>query len=300
MLKRILAILITLNFFLSACNDATKKPENGIDKVVVKSDTSYSINTVDAVSLDGEQDIRTVLCQNWMNVDDAETLAETDDNSSLLLPIRTFDFFGDNTVVKNYRNKLDYGSWDFDAEKKVITIRLTSSGEKMVYKIASIAADELNVKNNELNTSTILNFEASGYKLKNINDEPFHMYNNGWRLAPHKKESDDQVKQRLKDNLHFFILFYKSALAKNDKTVSFYGLPSCLKWYGGGIYMMPKKDINPEWIKCFYNKDQAMQAYALMEKLMDKKYNWPKENISWVKKNLVVLEQMYANLEAMN
>ena len=94
MLKQILAILITLNFFLSACNNATKKPENGIDKVVVKSDTSYSIKNVDAVSLDGEQDIRTVLCQNWMNVDDAETLAETDDNSSLLLPIRTFDFFG--------------------------------------------------------------------------------------------------------------------------------------------------------------------------------------------------------------
>ena len=33
-----------------------------------------------------------------------------------------------------------------------------------------------------------------------------------------------------------------------------------------------------------------------MSALMDKKYKWSKENISWVKKNLDVLEQMYSKL----
>jgi hypothetical protein len=34
----------------------------------------------------------------------------------------------------------------------------------------------------------------------------------------------------------------------------------------------------------------------MMEKVITMKYKWSKEKISWVKKNLQVLEQMYQNL----
>ncbi|HQW83759.1 MAG TPA: hypothetical protein PK987_04830, partial [Ferruginibacter sp.] len=101
----------------------------------------------------------------------------------------------------------------------------------------------------------------------------------------------------LKENIHFFLLFYKSALDKDEKTVSFWGLPSCFKWYGGGIFLKKEKELKENWINCFYNKEQAMQAYHLAEKLMEVKYTWPKGEQNWLKLNLAVLEQMYKKLD---
>jgi hypothetical protein len=60
--------------------------------------------------------------------------------------------------------------------------------------------------------------------------------------------------------------------------------------------MVKEKDLAENWFNCFYSKAQAMKAYQLMDDIIGKKYKWSKDNISWVKKNLLVLEQMYANL----
>ena len=42
-----------------------------------------------------------------------------------------------------------------------------------------------------------------------------------------------------------------------------------------------------------------MKAYSIMDKDMEKKYSWPKQNIDCLKKNLFVLEQMIKNFDAM-
>jgi len=96
--------------------------------------------------------------------------------------------------------------------------------------------------------------------------------------------------------LHFHILFYRDNLARESKTISFYGFPTCLKWYAGGIYIVKEGDLEENWSYCFYSKAQSMVAYKMMDALLGKKYDWPKGKVSWVKKNLVVLEQMYERL----
>jgi hypothetical protein len=60
--------------------------------------------------------------------------------------------------------------------------------------------------------------------------------------------------------------------------------------------MVKENELAGNWFECFYSKAQAMQAYKMMEDVIGKKYKWTKGNMSWVKKNLLVLEQMYANL----
>jgi len=112
-------------------------------------------------------------------------------------------------------------------------------------------------------------------------------------------ETDAALHARLKDNLHFFILYYKDAIAKNPDLVSFYGLPSCLRWYSGGIFMKKVEDLSAEWLKCFYNDEEAMKAYNIMDKVMDKKYTWPKDNSSWLQQNLAVLQQIYNNVDSL-
>ena len=166
-----------------------------------------------------------------------------------------------------------------------------------MYKIAKIAYDEMTLVNTGIGSTTNLKFIAPGKRYKNTNDEPYSLENNRWRIKPKNKESDSAIHQRLKENLYFFILFYKSALAKEDKVVSFWGLPSCFKWYGGAIFIKKKDELKDNWINCFYNKDQAMQAYALADKLLSQKYNWPKGERNWLKLNLAVVELMYKKLD---
>ena len=220
-----------------------------------------------------------------------------DENSKFEIPYRSFYFSTKGSFVKNPRNTFDYGTWSFDEAAKTITINNNIDGEKDIYKIASIAYNELILVNTGVNSTTNLKFIAPGLRFKNANDEPFFVDNNRWRIKPKQKEPDSAIHRRLKENLHFFILFYKDVLAKDEKTVSFWGLPSCFKWYGGAIFIKKENELKENWVDCFYNKEQAMKAYAVAEKLMEKKYVWPKGEQNWIKQNLFVLEQMYKNLD---
>jgi hypothetical protein len=105
------------------------------------------------------------------------------------------------------------------------------------------------------------------------------------------------VRARLKQFIWFHILFYRDNLGNDEKRISFYGFPTCLKWYAGGIFMIKEKDLPPNWFDCFYNKEQALEAYKMMESIIGKRYIWSRDkSVSWVAKNLSVLEQMYRKL----
>lgn len=294
MIKRIFtAILISVVIF--SCNNTADKTETKKeDRPVV---SKKNENWGKLIYLDTAENIYNILCQAWVLEDDAEGLEGMNENSKFEIPYRSFYFSTKGTFVKNPRNTFDYGNWGFDDAAKTITINNVIDKSKDIYKIARIAADELVLVNVGVNSTTNLKFIASAKRFKNAKDEPFFLENNRWRIKPKSKESDSAIHQRLKENIHFFILFYRSALAKDDKQVSFWGLPSCFKWYGGGIYLKTEKELKANWIDCFYNKDQAMQAYAFADKLLSQKYDWPKGESNWLKLNLAVLELMYKKID---
>ena len=247
--------------------------------------------------LDTAKDMFNVLCQGWVNEDDDWALRSMNENSDLEIAHRSFYLSPGGTFVKNPRNAIDVGTWVYDDEKKTITFTYTIDRGRDVYKIAALAPDELRLLNAGINTSTILKFISRGKRLRNYEDDPFYIENNRWRLPPGGMETDEGIRLRLKANIRFFILYYRASIERKDSEVSFWGLPSPLKWYGGGIYLKKEKELPGNWIKCFYNKDQAMKAYKLAERLLEEKYEWPKKEKNWLKLNLAVLEQMYARID---
>ena len=246
------------------------------------------------VSLANEKNIEILLCQNWEMEDDLEVI-RNNGNAEGIFPFRSFSLADDFTFVKNPRNFMEYGKWSYDDAAKKITLT-SSNGAKDEYKIAAIGPDELVVINSGIGAVTKLKFVSGGKKNRNRNEGPYYIENNNWRIKPKAPETDTLIKKRLKEYLRFNILFYKDNLARQQKTISFYGFPTCLRWYSGGIGMAKKEALADNWYQCFYNKEQAMQAYNMMEAIVRRKYIWPKERMSWVKMNLLVLEQMYVNL----
>ena len=294
MIKRIFtAIIISVVIF--SCTDATDKTES--KKSDKATESKKNENRDKLIYLDTAENIYNILCQDWVLEDDAESLEGMDESSQFEIPYRSFYFSTKGTFVKNPRNTFDYGNWSFDDATKIITVNNVIDKNRDMYKIAKIAADELVLVNIGENSTTNLKFIAPAKRYKNANDEPYYLENNRWRIKPKNKESDSAIHQRLKENIHFFILFYRSALAKDDKHVSFWGLPSCFKWYGGAVYLKKKEQLKENWISCFYNKEQAMQAYNLADRLLSEKFDWPKNESNWLKLNLAVLELMYKKLD---
>lgn len=293
-MKRIFAIII-ITVFIISCND--KKDETVSTKEDQVLEEIKNNPNSNLVYLDTAQNLYNILCQGWVMEDDADALEGMGEDSKFEIPYRSFYFATNGSFVKNPRNAFDYGDWSFDESKKMITINNTVERSKDIYKIARVTSDELVLVNVGIKSITNLKFISSAKRFKNETDEPYYLENNRWRIRPKQKESDSAIHRRLKENIRFFILFYKNALAKDDKSVSFWGLPSCFKWYGGAIYLKRQDELKENWISCFYNKEQAMQAYTLGERLLSQKYDWPKGEHNWLKLNLAVVELMYKKID---
>lgn len=302
---RIIYFAAILFVFSTGCNDekkvGVKDKEEAITKAGGSIADSYTVDTLYQdlpkllVDISSSQSIEALLPQDWILEDDKDALEMASDDGSFEMPVRTLSMATDNTVIKNCRNALEEGVWKFDDAKKTLTFKYKEGGTD-VYKIRSFAADEMKLTNIGIGSETVLKFVADGKRYKNKNDDPFYFMNNKWRNKPNVPENDAAIKLRLKDNLHFFILYYKDAIARRASVVSFYGFPSCLRWYAGGIYIQDDKEQLAKWEDCFYSEKQAAKALGIMKEVLTKKYTWPKAPANWIKQNLSVLEQVYQNL----
>ncbi len=293
-MKRFFISAVISSIFLWGCGEeasSSKEPAMTVADSMKAANAVYRDLLVDISKV---RSIRPLLSQGWEMEDDLDVIRDNGQAEGNY-PFRSFYFSVDSSFVRNPRNFMQYGKWSFDEAKKTITLQY-SNGGKDQYKIAALGAHDLVVINSGEGSVTRLKFVAAGKRYKHKEDDPYYIENNRWRIKPRFAETDEQVKKRLKDFLHFYVLYYRDNLAKEENIISFYGLPTCLKWYAGGIYMVKEEDLAGNWFSCFYSKEQAMKAYRMMEDLISQKYTWDKTSISWVKKNLLVLEQMYARL----
>ena len=301
---KIICFTAMLFILTTGCNE-NKKADEG-KKIVTDSkkqstEDSYNTDTMFQAlpnmleDLSSSTNMEQLLTQNWVLDDDKEALEMASDGGAFEMPVRSFSMAADFTIVKNIRNAMDNGTWKFDEAKKILTLKYTN-GSSDIYKLRALAADKMKLTNVGIKSETVLTFVSDAKRYKNAADDPFYIANNKWRIKPGASESDVAIKQRLKDNLRFFILFYRDVIARKSAAASFYGLPSCLEWYAGRISIQNKKEISQKWKDCFYNDAQAMKAYDMMDNVITKKITWPKGTTNWLKKNLFALEQIYQNL----
>jgi len=288
LITRIITIIGIAAIVFSCNNNANKSGSSKTDSTKSSADNSL-------LYLDTARDMYNILSQGWVMAEDADGLEGMEENSKFEIPYRSIYFANNGSFVKDPRNEFDHGTWSFDEAAKTISVNSNAGKGNQKYKIARVSPDDLVLV--PAGSTENLKFISQGMRFKNPADDPFYIENNRWRIKPKAKETDSAIHQRLKENLHFFILFYKAVIAKNDRQVSFWGLPSCYKWYGGGIFLKKENELKANWINCFYNKEQAMQAYDIADRLLSKKYTWPKGERNWLKLNLAVLEQMYGKMD---
>lgn len=280
-----LALLVLL---LTACNNPADKKDAA---VIAKDSVTSTLTDLAAVT-----DIKELLCQDWENKEDAEDAALSGSGEGLEMPFRGFSFFEDGTVVEGPRDKIKFGKWVLDEPGKIINIEYTKGG-KSKYKIAAIGVRQMIL----INTSDKkqAEYRAGAKAHKNITDDPFYGANNQWRIKPAKAETDGEIKERTAQCVLFYSKYLADNAARGGNIISFVGLPACFKWYKGGVSIIAKNKLENKWLNCFYNNEQALKGYALLDKIISKKYKWDKEEKNWVKQSADVVKQMYDTLKVL-
>jgi len=284
-MKTYLLVTAFIVIIASGCNNNAKNTQ----ATAAEKDTIVSTLT----DLSASTDIKKLLTQNWENKEDADDAALSGGGDGLEIPYRGFSFFEDASVVENPRDKIKFGKWTLDEANKMITIEYNKGG-KSQFKIVAIGAKQMILMNPADQKKT--EYKADAKIQQNPTDDPFHASNNQWRIKPVKSESDSAIKQRTEECVLFYSKFLADNANRGGNIISFVGFPTCFKWYRGGVSIKSAETLEGKWINCYYNKAQAMKAYALLDEIIGKKYKWNKEEANWVKQSADVVRQMYDTL----
>ena len=251
-------------------------------------------------NLNASGKMKDIICQTWDYKDDAADAKDADPASNMEMVYRGYCLFSDGTLVKDPRGNMQTGTWSIDEKTKPINFNFVLDNiETETYQLAYLMPYEMKLSKTAEGKKVIIDLGSEAVRHTNLKDDPFYISNNAWRFKPLKAETDEQIKERLKGCIHFFILFYDQKINAHSDAVSFIGLPSCFKWYGGGIFIQKENEIQSKWISSFYNKEQAMKAYQLGKKLISQKYDWPKNERNWLKLNVAVLRQMEKKIDSL-
>ena len=288
-MKTILTIVVFACLLITGCN--SNKTESDSESQDLK-DTIVST----LADLSASTDVRKLLCQNWENKDDAEEAALSGGGEGLEQPYRGFSFFADSTVVENPRDNIRFGKWSMNDADKLIHIVFDGNVKKQ-YKIAAIGARQMILLN--MTDKQKIVYRADAKVQQDILDDPFYSSNNLWRIKPKQSETDDAIQSRTEQCVQFYAKFLADNAGRGANIISFAGLPSCFKWYRGGISVTNKDKLETKWLNCFYSKEQALKGHAMLEKIISKKYKWNKKERDWVRQSADVMKQMYDTLKVL-
>lgn len=122
-----------------------------------------------------------------------------------------------------------------------------------------------------INGGATIAFEKLPGKFDDEALNPFSVVNNQWRIPANKKETDQQLKARLKNHCRFYEIYFKWALDNKLQKLDVRSTPSLIKIYGNGFELKPFTQLPEVWISYFYDEEDCRKANDIMEGIFKQK-----------------------------
>jgi hypothetical protein len=240
------------------------------------------------------------MCQQWelRDPDDANTSDLTYDPQTGDHLFQEIMLYRDSSVMFNPRNGMKMGKWRLGkSDNKLMLVLDFDDHTSREYVILQKRSDKLSLawKEGEKRFGMRLSSDAKAHA--NMLNDPFHPFNNQWRIRPEKLETDGQLIDRMKNCVRFYALYFRDHIMRKRSEINFAGLPSCFIWYRRGIGLTETGDLSEAWKHCFFSTQQAIKGRNIIKELFRKyDFDWPKGTPSWFYETHSVLEQIYHKL----
>ena len=169
----------------------------------------------------------------------------------------------DNTYTRDFK-KFEYGHW-----KRNDSVLLLTNNQKITisFPVRLVSKNELELISAE---GTVLNFEQQPAKFSSSADNPFSLGNNQWRIPAVKKESDQELKNRLKNHFRFHEAYFKWALDAKLSGIDVRSTPSLIKIYGNGFALKNFDELPASWRSYFYDEEDCQKANDMIKDIFEK------------------------------
>ncbi|MEO8823043.1 MAG: hypothetical protein ABI366_05665 [Ginsengibacter sp.] len=199
-------------------------------------------------------------------------------------------FMTDSTVLENPVGEKTYGK--FSLNGNTIDVKY-DDGRMATYVIDRINKEQLLLSRTEKKHTSKLTYKATNTSWPESNKNAFSKQNYQWSQKPKKPETDEEIKNRVKESIQFYVYYFEGFVKGNTEQIDFNAMPNCLNWYQGGISIENEDKLNQKWIDCFYSKEQALKGRQMLEDAIVKKYNWDEKETNWMKQLIPVLQQIH-------
>ncbi len=200
--------------------------------------------------------------------------------------------FPDHSALLNLRWEIKMGTWTLDKENGEMSL-LWKDGSADLFIVRQRALRQMELAWHRGGDLALVRLKSDAIVHRRPVEDPYYPSNNQWRIRPKVKETREQLRRRIRDCVRWYALFFMDNHNRQQKEISFSGLPSCFEWYNGGIGMQSKSSLDKKWIACFYSDDQAYMAYDMIAAELGKhELKWPEHPTSWVKQTGEVLQQL--------
>lgn len=199
---------------------------------------------------------------------------EGQSSDPVLTPIHFLNLQQDGQYTA-YLDELEYGSWI--VKDKYIVLTNAAKKERSLL-LHSLSDKEMNLDINPFNQQrSVYHFEGTPNPYKKEADNPFSAANNRWRIKATKKETDQEITQRLKNHFRYWEKYFDWGIRTDKKTLDVRSLRGPLKMYGNGFELVPMEQWSDEWRSYFFDDEDRRIAY---NKLL---WFFTNENIAWSK-----------------
>jgi hypothetical protein len=183
-----------------------------------------------------------------------------------LTPANFLELRPDNTFTSDL-GKFHYGHWNLKDQQLFLN---AEDGDINIVMINGLNQNEMQI---QVGHSSASYFD--GLVLPKPEDDPFSRTNNLWRIHAATKETDDQIKKRLRNHCSFWVSYFKWALENEMTTVDVRSTPTPIKIYGNGFSIKPFHELPDIWKSYFYDSSDCRKANDILIDIVQT------HNIAW-------------------
>jgi hypothetical protein len=205
-----------------------------------------------------------------------------------------YAFFPDGTMTEMTGQRYQSGQWKLEKGGREIKLTYDGNSSPAELRVKDLDEQFLTVLAEQDGMQSKLQLRRENGQPKDPKADPFHPENNQWRKKATAKESDEQLKARLKNLVRHYIYILQKADDTKAEVVTFGHSMSVIKIYNGGIGPVPEERLPKEWKETFYDEEDALRACQLFKDWLVKTPGFGGASTgSWIKDDLVILKAMY-------